>query len=308
MSAAAVEPCRDVASLAIEERWLAVSGQPMRCLIGGRGKPLLLCHGFLSSAEEFGGRFSALAQHRQLIVPDLPGSGLTPPLQKRHTADALAAFLEELLDELSIVDFDLAGLCLGASVASALAKRCGSRVGRLVLHTPLVDPVLVRRRYRHQIQVLTLPPLWQGVVALSRNRTVSDLYKRFVIAEGDVDAATSEVNFINQRRAHPGAAREWLRDGIRNGDVSTLVARELPTLVIVAAQDQVVDVEGLQRLITACPAVQLFVDQEQGHGWNQSAVERQLGVMMEFFSGERSTATVPREQRARRAPALLSPA
>lgn len=272
----------------IEERWLDVGGQPMRCLIGGEGKPLLLCHGFLSSGEEFGGRFRALALHRRLIIPDLPGSGLTPPLQRPHTVDALAASLEELLERLGIADFDLAGLCLGAAVAGSLAKRCGDRVGRLVLHTPLVDPVLIRRLYREQIRVLTLPPLWRGVVALSRSRTVSDLYKRFIIAEGDVDSATAEVNFINQRRADPWAAREWLRDGMRNGDVATLVNRELPTLVIVAAHDQVVDVAGLQRLIARCPAVTLFVDHEQGHGWNHTAVQRQLGVMMDFFAEARS--------------------
>jgi len=261
-----------------------VGDRPMRCLVAGEGKPLLLCHGFLSSAEEFGGRFRALALHRRLIVPDLPGSGLTPPLDELHTADALAASLEALLDCMDVKQFDLAGLCLGASVASALAARCGSRVERLVLHTPLIDPLLVRRRYREQIRVLTFPPLWRGVVALSRNRTVSDLYKRFVIAEGDVDAATSEVNFTNQRRADPAAAREWLRDGVRNGDVSLLLDREMPTLVIVAAHDQVVDVAGLQRLVALCPTVRLFVDPDQGHGWNHAAVQRQLGVMMDFFA------------------------
>jgi pimeloyl-ACP methyl ester carboxylesterase len=270
----------------IEERWVDVGGRPMRCLIGGEGKPLLLCHGFLSSAEEFGGRFRALALHRRLIIPDLPGSGLTPPLPGRHTVDALAASMEELLERLDVHEFDLAGLCLGAAVATALAKRCGERVGRLVLHTPLVDPVLIRRLYREQIRVLTCPPLWRGVVALSRRRTVSDLYKRFIVAEGDVDAATADVNFINQCRADPAAAREWLRDGMRNGDATLLIDRELPTLVIVAAHDQVVDVVGLQRLVSTCPTVRLFVDEEQGHGWNHAAVQRQLGVMMEFFAGE----------------------
>ena len=268
----------------MRELRIDAGGQPLRCLVAGDGKPLLLCHGFLSSAEEFGGRFSELAAHRRLIIPDLPGSGQSPPLAGRHTVEALASCLEHLLERLGIDEFDLAGLCLGASVASALAGRCGARVGGLVLHTPLIDPSLIRRRYREQIRVLTTPPLWRGVVALSRSRTVSDLYKRFVIAEGDVDAATAEVNFVNQRRADPGAAREWLRDGMRGGDLETLLRRDFPTLVIVAAHDQVVDVEGLRRLIATCPNVTLFVDQDQGHGWNHAAVRRQLSVMMDFFS------------------------
>ena len=269
----------------VEEHHVTLGGRSIRCLVSGEGKPLLLCHGFLSSAEEFGGRFSALAAHRRLIIPDLPGSGQSPPLRERHTAEALAESLEALLTELGVAEFDLAGLCLGACVASALARRCGARVGRLVLHTPLVDPSLIRRRYRAQVRVLTITPLWQGVVALSRSRTVSGLYKRFVIEEGDVDHATAEVNFANQCRADSSAAREWLLDGMRSRDLAFLRGRSDPTLVIVAAHDQVIDVDGLRKLLAACPNASLFVDQEQGHGWNQAAVQRQLGIMVDFFSG-----------------------
>jgi pimeloyl-ACP methyl ester carboxylesterase len=267
-----------------DEVVLDAAGNRIRCLIIGSGRPLLLCHGFLSSAEEFGGRFGELARHRQLIVPDLPGNGSSAPLTTRHTVESMAMAMEGLLDTLGIGEVDVAGLCLGAAVACALARRCGDRVDRLVLHTPLIAPALIRRFYREQVRVLTMPPLWQGVVALSRNRRVSDLYKRFVIVEGDVDATTSQVNFENQRRAHPAAAREWLRDGVRRDDLDALLARRRPTLVIVAARDHVVDVERLRSLVTGHPNIELFVDAEQGHGWNSEAVHRQLGVMRDFFA------------------------
>lgn len=271
-------------SAPMTELQVDAGGQTMRCLISGEGRPLLLCHGFLSSAEEFGGRFSELAAERRLIIPDLPGSGRSPRLAGRHTVDALAGALERLLASLEIDEFDLAGLCLGASVASALAARCGQRVGRLVLHTPLVDPTLIRQRYRQQIRLLTLPPLWQGVVALSRNRTVSDLYKRFVIAEGDVDSETADINFDNQRCADSAAAREWLRDGMRHGDLDLLLTRSRPTLVIVASHDQVLDVARLQQLLGTCSNVRVFIDSEQGHGWTRAAVRRQLAIMSDFLS------------------------
>jgi pimeloyl-ACP methyl ester carboxylesterase len=267
----------------VDEIVLAPAGNSIRCLTIGSGRPLLLCHGFLSSAEEFGGRFGELARHRQLIVPDLPGNGSSAPLNRPHTVESMAMAMEGLLDVLGIKEFDVAGLCLGASVACALARRCGDRVDCLVLHTPLIAPALIRRFYREQVRVLTTPPLWQGVVALSRNRLVSDLYKRFVIAEGDVDPRTSQVNFENQRRANPAAAREWLRDGARQDDLEALLARRRPTLVIVAAHDQAIDVERLRGLVTGHPNIHLYVDAEQGHGWNSEAVHRQLGVMRQFF-------------------------
>ncbi|TMF17245.1 MAG: alpha/beta hydrolase [Chloroflexi bacterium] len=284
----------------MDEFCVDVGGQRIRCLTAGGGRPLLLCHGFLSSAEEFGGRFQALAAHRLLIVPDLPGNGGSPPMASRHTVEGLAASLERLLAHLDIVEFDLAGLCLGASVASALARRCGDRVERLVLHTPLVSPQLVRRLYREQVRILTMPPLWQGVVALSRSRTVSNLYKRFVIAEGDVDSRTAQANFDNQRRADPSAAREWLRDGVRGGDLAALLQRKGPTLVIVAARDNVVRVDELQWLIADRPNISLFVDREQGHGWNEAAVQRQLNVMLDFFAADTEQLVPISEQEAHR--------
>jgi abhydrolase domain-containing protein 6 len=268
----------------MSEVWLDAGNQRVRCLLAGEGRPLLLCHGFLSSAEEFGGRFRDLASERRLIVPDLPGSGESPRLPGRQSVTRLAAALERLLDELDVDEFDLAGLCLGASVASALATRCGSRVGRLILHTPLVDPTLIRRRYRQQVRVLTVPPLWQVVVGLSRSRVVSDLYKRFVVQEGDVDPATADINFANQRRADSGAAREWLRDGMHRHDLDALLNRQHPTLVIAAMQDQVIDVERLQRLLHGRPNISVFIDREQGHGWNHAAVQRQMGVMRAFLA------------------------
>ncbi len=267
----------------MEERFTKIRGQPLRYLIGGQGKPLVLCHGFLSSAEEFGGRFSELGAHRTLIIPDLPGNGASPPLRGRHTSGAMADLLFDLLTQLEIDRFDVGGLCLGATVACALAKRAGARAERLVLHTPLLSPDLMRRRYRDQVRLLSRRPMWDGVVWLSRQRWISDLYKRFVIVEGDVDDHTADINYENQRRADPRAAREWLNDCLRRDDVAVVAARADATLIIVARHDRLVDVDRLKALIAKLPDLHVFTDSDQGHGWNEAAVHRQLEVLKDFF-------------------------
>jgi pimeloyl-ACP methyl ester carboxylesterase len=258
--------------------------------MGGQGKPLVLCHGFLSSAEEFGGRFRALASRRRLIVPDLPGNAASAPLPCRHTAEAMADCVDELLTRLEVDAFDLGGLCLGASVACALARRRGEAVGRLVLHTPLLTPGLVRARYRYQVRVMTLPGVWQGVTWLSRRRTISDLYKRYVIREGPIDRQTSDINFENQRRADLDAAREWLCDALERDNLALITRRTEPTLIIVSANDLLVDVAGLQRLVEGLPYVTMYVDEESGHGWNKAAVQRHLAVLEAFFSEQTEAA------------------
>ena len=125
--------------------------------------------------------------------------------------------------------------------------------------------------------------MWDGVVWLSRQRWISDLYKRFVIVEGDVDDRTADINYENQRRADPRAAREWLNDCLRRDDVDVVAARAERTLIIVARHDRLVDVDRLKKLIVTLPRLQVFTDTDQGHGWNEAAVHRQLEVLKDFF-------------------------
>jgi pimeloyl-ACP methyl ester carboxylesterase len=258
----------------------------VRYVTMGQGEPLILCHGFLGSAENFETWYDALAQRRTLIIPDLPGFGASDPLRGgAHTAEAMADAVEPLLDQLGIERFDLGGLCLGASPALVLASRHAERVSRLILHTPLLDPSLVRRRFHLQAGAMTAPGVFSGILWLSRRRVVSDLYKRLMVEGSDVDAAAADMNFANQTRANPRATREWLRDGLRRRDLDTLAARAAPTLIIAAAGDRIVDVAALRTLAAGWPSVQLAVIEEAGHGWNAEFVRRQLDVLCAFLDG-----------------------
>jgi hypothetical protein len=62
-----------------------------------------------------------------------------------------------------------------------------------------------------------------------------------------------------------------------------VAARADRTLIIVARHDRLVDVERLKELIATLPDLQVFTDSDQGHGWNEAAVHRQLEVLKSFF-------------------------
>jgi pimeloyl-ACP methyl ester carboxylesterase len=268
-------------------------GRRLRHLVIGDGPPLVLFHGFLGSAENFETWFEALAQRRTLVIPDLPGFGSSDPLRDRaHIAEAMAAAVEPLLDDLGIAGgrFDVGGLCLGASPALALARRHEGDVGRLVLHTPLLDPSLVRRRFHIQVGAMTAPGVFTSMLWLSRRRVVSDLYKRLMVEGGDVDREAAEMNFRNQLRADPRATREWLRDGLRRRDVDALAARRDPTLILAAADDRIVDVAALRAVAARLPQVRLAVIEEAGHGWNADFVRRQLDALTAFLDGAQPAA------------------
>jgi pimeloyl-ACP methyl ester carboxylesterase len=269
----------------MHERFLDSGGRRLRYLTGGTGPPLVLMHGFLGSAENFETWFDALCTRRTLVVPDLPGCGASSPLAGRHTSETIAAAVEPLIDHLGLGRFDLGGLCLGSPVACAMARRRPGQVGLLLLHTPLLAPELVRRRFHVQVAAMTAPGLFDGVIWLSRRRLVSDLYKRLMVEGADVDRRAAEANFANQCRAHPRAAREWLRDGLRVHDAGLVATHPEPVLLIAAAGDRIVDSEGLRRLTHGWERCQLALVEDAGHGWNEAYVRRQLQLIGAFLDG-----------------------
>lgn len=274
-------------SRGLAERVLDAPKGRIRYLHGGEGPALVLCHGFLGSAENFSAWFESLLPIRTLVVPDLPGCGDSPPMGGEHTSAALAAAIEPLLGALDLdgdAAFDLGGLCLGGGVACALMALRPARVRRLFIHTPLLAPALVRRRFHAQIAVMTAPGVYPAITWLSRRRVVSDLYKRLLVEGDDVDTAAAEVNFRNQLRADPRATREWLRDGLRRNDADLVLRRAHPTLLIAAEGDRICDVAGLRELAAVHPDVELAVDRG-GHGWNEASIAWQTDVLRRFLAG-----------------------
>ena len=269
----------------LEERWHEGEGRRIRYLIGGEGPPMLLCHGFLGSAENFETWFDELLPRRTLVIPDLPGFGDSTPLRGRHTSAALSRALQPLIDELDLQRFDLAGLCLGAGVALETLARNPRRVDRLVLHTPLLRSELVRRSFHAQIAVMTAPGVFNLVSWLSRQRLVSDLYKRLLVEGDDVDRRAADMNFRNQLRALPRAAREWLRDGLHRDDVDIVVEHPGETLVIVAGDDAIVDLPAARRVLATVPQAHIAVIDAAGHGWNEAFVRTQLALLSAFLDG-----------------------
>lgn len=270
----------------LAERFTTHAGRRVRYLVGGTGPALVLCHGFLGSAENFETWFAELSEVRTLVIPDLPGCGDSSPLAgARHSAGRLAGAVDSVCRDVGVERYDLAGLCLGVSVVMAMLQRRPAAVDRLVLHTPLLAPSLVRRRFHLQVRGFMAPGVFPAINWLSRRRVVSDLYKRLLVEGDDVDSSAAEMNFRNQLRADPRALREWLLDGLGRDDVELLRRAGLSTLIIVATDDRIVDVPMLRRRVAGMDRVALVEVEDAGHGWTESYVRRQLDVITAFLAG-----------------------
>ncbi|MFN2462682.1 MAG: alpha/beta fold hydrolase [Candidatus Dormibacteria bacterium] len=265
-------------------RYATVAGRRARYLEIGEGPPMVLVHGWIGSAENFHKWLPALEGRRRLLIPDLPGFGETPALSGEHSIATLAAFLEVFSNALELPSYDLGGLCLGATVALELARRDPDRVRQLVLHTPIYSRRALSRGFRVQSAVASNRAAFGAISALARNRFISDFYKRHVVEGPDVDAFDAGVNFHNQVRANTRAAREWLADARRQDFEEWLVNWDKPVLIVVAADDSLLDHAQLSTLGERMPRATVVVVPNAGHGWTEALVQAQSAAIASFLS------------------------
>src|SRR3954452_24077253 len=106
----------------------------------GSGRPMILLHGGLGSGDMFAPILPQLADHHEVILPDLQGHGRTAdidrPIDHRLMADDIAA----LIDHLGLDKPDLVGYSLGGGVALHTAAKYPTKIRRLVAAAANIRP------------------------------------------------------------------------------------------------------------------------------------------------------------------------
>ncbi|HEY6787486.1 MAG TPA: alpha/beta hydrolase [Trebonia sp.] len=99
----------------------------------GAGDPVVLLHGALTDASEFGATIPALAERFRVLTPERRGHGHTPDVPGPITYELMAADTAAFLDTLRVGRPHLVGHSDGANVALLVALTRPDLVGRLVL-------------------------------------------------------------------------------------------------------------------------------------------------------------------------------
>ncbi len=104
------------------------------------GRTILMVHGFRGNHVGLEKIIAGLDRYH-VIVPDLPGYGLSTPMTERaHDVDGYSAFIEAFMAEMNLVRPILLGHSFGSIIASNIAVTRPDLVSELVL----VNPIAVR--------------------------------------------------------------------------------------------------------------------------------------------------------------------
>ena len=100
----------------------------------GKGRPLVMIHGWSQKADQFRYQFEAFAAHAQVFAYDQRGHGLSARPEHGYRIHRLAMDLREFLQQLDLRDVVLLGHSMGCSVIWAYLELFGEdRLGRLIL-------------------------------------------------------------------------------------------------------------------------------------------------------------------------------
>ncbi|HEX9151715.1 MAG TPA: alpha/beta hydrolase [Flavobacterium sp.] len=121
-----------------------VNGVDIHYVIGGKGDPLVLVHGFGQNWYMWNRLLPELSKHFTVIAPDLRGVGESGKPHGGYDKKTMAADIHELVKKLGYKNINLAGHDIGLMVAYAYAAQYPGEVKKLALMDALlpgIEPV-----------------------------------------------------------------------------------------------------------------------------------------------------------------------
>ncbi len=125
----------DIKWIKLNEEW---NSSKFPVVIGGKGQPIILLHGFDSSFLEFRRIYQSLKSNYQVIVPDLLGFGFSPRCAtNEYNPSKIISYLIDLLKTLQITkNLKIVGASMGGSTALKLAFEINDSIDKIILLSP----------------------------------------------------------------------------------------------------------------------------------------------------------------------------
>lgn len=127
-----------------KHQYATVNGVKIHYVIGGKGEPLLLVHGFGQNWYMWNRLLPELSKHFTVIAPDLRGVGESGKPASGYDKKNMAVDMHELMKKLGYKHINLAGHDIGLMVAYAYAAQFSDEVKKLALMDALlpgIEPV-----------------------------------------------------------------------------------------------------------------------------------------------------------------------
>jgi pimeloyl-ACP methyl ester carboxylesterase len=272
---------------------------------GSSEPPLVLLHGLNDCYRTWRRAAPLLARGRRVLMPDLPGHGLSERPDATYEIKWYAHVMALWLEAAGVETCDLAGHSFGGGVAQAMLLECPQRIRRLAL----VASGGLGREVAWLLRLASIPRVverfgqpFMGPCTRLTLRAVGNL-----LGQEDVDRLTS----INAQSGSARAFARTVRDVIDwRGQRRTLFDRaaELRTLppigVFWGDRDAIIPVAHARAMSASVDGVQATLFEGCGHYPHHEHTESFASALLRFLddptiSPARFRATAPQTEPAR---------
>ncbi|MEO8290431.1 MAG: alpha/beta fold hydrolase [Gaiellaceae bacterium] len=119
-----------------ESHFADIGGVRTRYFLGGEGAPLVLIHGLGGAAVNFTKLAPLLARRRRVLIPDLPGHGLSEPFEPVDGLTSYANHVASVAEREGMLPAAVLGYSMGGVIALRLAVARPEDVTALALVAP----------------------------------------------------------------------------------------------------------------------------------------------------------------------------
>jgi pimeloyl-ACP methyl ester carboxylesterase len=243
----------------------------------GKGKTIVLLHGYLESSEVWNGFGDRLAEFFRVISIDLPGHGLSSVYGEVHTMEFMAEAVKEILDSLDIKKVFLAGHSLGGYVTLAFLELFPDNLsGYCLFHSqPFADPPAVIEKRRREVAI---------VKAGKKDLMYPDNIERMFAPSNLKNLHLALERSTNIASKLPGEGIIAMLNGmiIRPSRLTFMEEGRVPCLWILGSMDSYIPCDFIQSKVALPSNAELVVLDKSGHLGFVEEEDKSVAVLSEF--------------------------
>ena len=275
------------------ERFADVNGTRIRYLIGGKGSPVVLLHGYAQTGHMWNPLLPKLVARHTVVVPDLRGAGGSARPDGGYDKKNMAVDIHELTKSLGLGRAGIVGHDIGLMVAYAYASQFPESTDRLVLMDAFLPGI------GNWKDVWLLRDLWHfhfyGEVPLAlvagRERTYFEHFWNDFAANPKRSVPEADRQIYAAAYAQPGGMRagfEYFRNFAQDAeDFARFGSTKLSMPVLVLTGEKASGPFLIEQARLVATNVNGIIVPGSGHWLIDEAPDAVLPPLVEFLDGER---------------------
>jgi len=245
--------------------------------------PILLVHGWGGTGSYWRDVAAALSETNMVIVPDLPGTGRSQPVDAPQDMFAQVETLAFLLDSLELERVQVVGHSMGGAMTLLLAEKMPERIERIVLTSlTFFRNALQEQQYRMAMRVfrvmMRFRPNWLADVP-----GVANMMAKQYFHQVPDDPAVLREGLLDYLQLDGRTAKACADDATHTAIPRAGANVNVPVLLVAARQDNMMPMENVDHTAGIIPDCTVVYMDDCGHLPMVEKTGEYLAILREFL-------------------------